>query len=303
MERCYIRDGVWGWSAEAQEAKLREAGVLEGAPVYRDELSAVRARQPGRVSPEWLAERQTNLFRKTGRRTSETIHVATMTALAVREADLIAALAAAETRRATVVAHDTGVAIAPGSGMAGAAAAIADWRRSKLEAQTRAGRGAGNRKAAELQRAKTEAKLTEARPLWRDRSPQRLTADQVARQVGLSIPTLYKNLHARPEIGGPRVSSHVYVVGSDDGPMKIGIAIDPRNRLAELQVGHPFKLKVLRTWKHEAAAHIELAAHKILRGNRLQGEWFSVSPEEAIAAVERAIKRKAKEDAKPKEQS
>lgn len=298
MARCYIRDGVWGWPADVQKAKLHEAGVLSDA-LYWDELSETRAKQPSKVNPEWLTERR-NFLRAS--RANEIIHVATMTALAVSETDLVATLVAVESRRATVVAHDSGVSVAPSSGMAGAAAAIADWRRSKLEAQTRAGRGEGNRKAAELRRAKTEAKLTEARPLWRDRSPQRLTADQVAKQVGLSIPTLYKNLHARPEIGGPRVSSHVYVVGSDDGPMKIGIAIDPRNRLAELQVGHPFKLKVLRTWKHEAAAHIELEAHKILRGNRLQGEWFSVSPEEAIAAVERAIKRKERQDARSKQQ-
>lgn len=302
MERCYIRDGVWGWPAQAQEAKLREVGVFSSESLYRDELSATRARQPSKISPEWLTERQRYLFRSTSRRSDETIHVATMTALAVSEADLIAALAAAEKRRATVTAHDSGVSVAPGSGMAGAAAAIADWRRSKLEAQTRSGRGEGNRRAAELRRAKTESKLTEARPLWRDRSPQRLTTAQISRQVGLSVPTLYKNLHVRPETGGAKVSGWVYVIGSDDGPMKIGIATDPQSRLVEIQVGHPFKLKVLHSWRHEAAAKVELAAHKLLRGKRLQGEWFSVTQEEASAAVERAIKRKDREDAKSKEQ-
>lgn len=54
--------------------------------------------------------------------------------------------------------------------------------------------------AAKKRRAETMKKLRPARPLWRDRSPKRLTVEQITEQVGLSAKTLYSELGRRPDV-------------------------------------------------------------------------------------------------------
>ena len=88
MARCYVRNGVWGWSIEAQLAALKKAGVLEPDKLYTDELTAARAKRPGQVRPEWLEQRAV-MLKPTGRRGGEVIHVANLLVLGVSEADLI----------------------------------------------------------------------------------------------------------------------------------------------------------------------------------------------------------------------
>lgn len=204
MGCCYVRNGVWGWPLEAQEKALRDAGICDPGQLYRDDLRPGRAKKPSHILPEWLAQRAT-MLRPTRHRIGETIHVATLLALAVSEADLIAVLAAAEARQATVVALDSGVRITPDSGRAGAKAALDAWQRAKREAQTRPGRRLGNQAAAEKRRRRTLDRLPAARPLWRDTKPDRLTVQQIAEQVGLSGKTLYAELGPRPGVKGKRI--------------------------------------------------------------------------------------------------
>lgn len=199
LGRCYMRNGVWGWPMEEQETRLRAVGVFDAEQLYRDELSVSRARKPSHIQPAWLLERA-DLLKPTRRRSGETIYVATLLALAVSEGDLVTALVAASGRQATIKALDSGLEFALTEGPIVFQRAVADWQRAKRDAQTKPGRAEGNRVAAEKRRRRTLEKLPEARPLWRDAKPTRLTVEQISEQVGLSGKTLYAELGRRPDI-------------------------------------------------------------------------------------------------------
>ena len=195
MARCYVRNGVWGWSLEAQEKALADAGVLEPDRLYRDVLPASHAKRPAQVRPEWLVQRDA-LFRPTARNAPDTVYVAAMTVLGVRETDLAYALALASTRRSTVIALDSGVTVTPDAGAAGVNAAMVDWARAKRSGQTQPGRRIGTQAAAEAKKARTLAKLPEARKLWRLPS-QEMATMEIAARAGLSVKTLYSYLGRR----------------------------------------------------------------------------------------------------------
>ena len=82
---------------------------------------------------------------------------------------------------------------------------------------------------------------------------------------------------------------HIYIIGShsDEKICKIGIAINPKKRLAQLQTGSHAKLYVAATYacqSRDIARHREQAAHKTFSDYRLSGEWFGVSPDEVVAS-------------------
>lgn len=139
------------------------------------------------------------MLRPSGRR-HDTIHVATLLALAVSESDLLSVLTAATGRGATIVAVDSGLQIAPGSDMAAASAAVQDWLRAKAVATSDAWKLNGVQAAADKKRQATLRKLRVARPLWRDTKPSRLTTDAIAAASELSVKTLYAELGRRPRI-------------------------------------------------------------------------------------------------------
>lgn len=94
----------------------------------------------------------------------------------------------------------------------------------------------------------------------------------------------------------------------DEGPCKIGYTMDLAHRLSQVQtscwakVGIPFFGCFWRTTektKHFGdgemfvtapltAKRVERGAHKILSGRNLQGEWFGVTPDEAVDAINKA---------------
>ena len=83
---------------------------------------------------------------------------------------------------------------------------------------------------------------------------------------------------------------YVYVIGPAAGLQKVGLATDPRSRLAALQTACPFDLHL-----HVAVAvpfgeahAIERRAHRALARACVRNEWFSVTPAEAVAAVQEA---------------
>jgi predicted GIY-YIG superfamily endonuclease len=88
----------------------------------------------------------------------------------------------------------------------------------------------------------------------------------------------------------------VYVIGTATGPLKIGIANDPRSRLASIQSGSYVKLLVqyFIAALPSDALRIERAAHKALSKHRLSGEWFNVSCETAKAAILKAARAVAR---------
>jgi hypothetical protein len=65
---------------------------------------------------------------------------------------------------------------------------------------------------------------------------------------------------------------YVYWIGSDDGDVKIGWALDPEKRLSELQTGNPCKLRVLAVVR--GSKRDERALHAKLKEFRGLGEWF-----------------------------
>lgn len=90
-------------------------------------------------------------------------------------------------------------------------------------------------------------------------------------------------------------SSHVYVIGAGGHPVKIGIAGDVTKRLAGLQTASPTRLRCYFQ-VHVGAEHaraIEQECHRLLAGRRLSGEWFDLTPLEAIEAVQGAIDRRS----------
>lgn len=80
--------------------------------------------------------------------------------------------------------------------------------------------------------------------------------------------------------------SKVYFIQSvRGGPIKIGMALDPEERLKELQVAYPYRLRLTHTIEGGRAR--ELALHKRFAEHRLAGEWFEPTPELAKLAYAR----------------
>lgn len=79
----------------------------------------------------------------------------------------------------------------------------------------------------------------------------------------------------------------VYVMAAAD-KTKVGFSVSPEGRRRALQGsknGRVTLYAVLPVSDHRA---VEAAAHMILDGHKLGGEWFSISPEEALIAVRTA---------------
>lgn len=73
--------------------------------------------------------------------------------------------------------------------------------------------------------------------------------------------------------------TYVYFIrAGDDGPVKIGIAFDPYQRLDELQTANPFPLRIIGAFEGGRAE--ELRLHALFAADRLEREWFK--PTQAI---------------------
>ncbi len=83
----------------------------------------------------------------------------------------------------------------------------------------------------------------------------------------------------------------IYVIGSDRGPKKVGLAGNPRRRLLSIQNGNPQPLKLLHECQvnPDLAPSIERRTHWLLREKRVAGEWFKVEAGRAIEAIAQAV--------------
>ena len=81
----------------------------------------------------------------------------------------------------------------------------------------------------------------------------------------------------------------VYVIGSPDGPVKIGVAECVRRRRSSLQIGSPTELEIFGEFDvgEHSARDVEMAVHFALRATHVRGEWFDVSPERAMSEVKK----------------
>lgn len=79
------------------------------------------------------------------------------------------------------------------------------------------------------------------------------------------------------DLSVPPPEMQVYFIQHDEGgPIKIGTALGPESRLANLQSGNPFPL-YLRL-KLQGGKEEERALHKHFKHIRMSGEWFRATP-------------------------
>ena len=80
---------------------------------------------------------------------------------------------------------------------------------------------------------------------------------------------------------------HLYILQSEDGPVKIGITGDPHKRIGAIRTasGREF-CRVYVSPAIEAAAAIEVRLFQRFRDRRLPGEWFSIEFREALDAAD-----------------
>lgn len=93
---------------------------------------------------------------------------------------------------------------------------------------------------------------------------------------------------SRPGAASP--VGFVYVVDSGHGRVKVGMSADPRARLATLQTGsaYPLRLAYAAALPAHLMAPVEAGAHAALDNHRAGGEWFNVPPDMAVAALHAA---------------
>ena len=85
------------------------------------------------------------------------------------------------------------------------------------------------------------------------------------------------------------MTTYIYVIGRAEGPVKVGITADLFGRIRSLQTGCPFKLRLLyaspATDRANALEH-EQIFRDVYAEQRLEGEWFDMSADEAIEGVQ-----------------
>ena len=85
----------------------------------------------------------------------------------------------------------------------------------------------------------------------------------------------------------------IYVIGPESGAQKIGFSQDVEKRLSSIQTGNPQKLKIhhIQEVRENHVRLLEKKIHKVITHKRVSGEWYNVTPEEAIAEVTFAMIR------------
>lgn len=124
-----------------------------------------------------------------------------------------------------------------------------------------------------------------------------LSADEVAtvaRPLEALNEMIVQALQALRSEGLDTSTGAVYVIGDVYGrECKIGKALDPISRLAQLQTGNHRQLFLHRVFwvPAKTISEIERKAHRFAEHyfERLWGEWFNCSPSEAHAAVQAAV--------------
>lgn len=71
---------------------------------------------------------------------------------------------------------------------------------------------------------------------------------------------------------------YIYLIkNSEDDTYKIGVAKNPKKRLAQLQTGNSSELLLVDTYQTENAFKIEKILHRRYSFLHKHGEWFSLS--------------------------
>lgn len=81
----------------------------------------------------------------------------------------------------------------------------------------------------------------------------------------------------------------IYVIGREEGPVKVGITSSPNGRLSTIQTGCHFKIEILHLREcrdRDHALEHEQIFHDVYRDERLSGEWFNLDAAHAIEGVD-----------------
>jgi hypothetical protein len=200
-DKGYLRDGVWNWPLARQREMLAPFGI-EPRRMFVDELSANRARQPGKIKPEWLP-RRIELLRPTGRTEGSIIRVPTILVLGVTVRDLLASLTAIQARWDSVHAADSGFVFPAEASVADVGLAIEEWEQAKRTVTATGGRAAATQAAADAKRKRTLAGIAKIKALW-GRPSDEYSTDLLVEMSGLSQKTVYQEL-------GPRMEAQAFV--------------------------------------------------------------------------------------------
>lgn len=94
------------------------------------------------------------------------------------------------------------------------------------------------------------------------------------------------------EVSRARVAARwVYFIRSEDGPIKIGSALNPWTRFANIRASNSSRLKLIGFV--EGGGILETELHRLLAGYRVRGEWFSPEPAVLICIREQLRRREA----------
>ncbi len=87
-----------------------------------------------------------------------------------------------------------------------------------------------------------------------------------------------------------RTNARIYVMRAEDGSLKLGHSKKPAARAR--QIGRPVEV-VHQTDVLEHVEKIERLAHRVLalHGRHIRGEWFEASLDQAIAAIQTAVRQ------------
>lgn len=83
--------------------------------------------------------------------------------------------------------------------------------------------------------------------------------------------------HARLDLGYSQerqAMRQVYFIGGNVGGVKIGVAVDPIERLKVLQTGSPVPLNILAST--DGGRELETEYHRQFADYRMHGEWFAM---------------------------
>jgi Meiotically up-regulated gene 113 len=81
----------------------------------------------------------------------------------------------------------------------------------------------------------------------------------------------------------------VYLMKRRDGAVKVGISCSPKSRRGQLESELGINISIDSIWAVDGIARdVERRAHRILRQDQIQGEWFGVEIPDAVSAVMQA---------------
>lgn len=72
----------------------------------------------------------------------------------------------------------------------------------------------------------------------------------------------------------------VYLMKADNGVYKIGMSVNPVQRMLSLERTLPYDLELIHTIPSNRMKHLERYFHDLFKESRLKGEWFELTHEQ-----------------------